>query len=221
MSQTEAKPTTSQIFRELRERICLLDIAPGARLTEEGLAREFGVSRTPIRQVLDRLEFERLIEQERGSGARVAVLDSKELRDVWAVRLKVAELVGDFIAVPAPPEVVARLRRIRAELDEVQRDRDIRRLGVLYNRFHEVFLGLMKNRTLQWMHDVLYHQTAREWLQLLPEMDLDAELDVMRDEIDGTIEAMSGSNGTRLSQLRAEYMHLLLTRFNDHLRGAN
>lgn len=221
MSQTEAKPTTSQIFRELRERICLLDIPPGARLTEEGLAREFGVSRTPIREVLDRLEFERLIEQERGSGARVAVLDSKELRDVWAVRLKVAELVGDFVAIPAPPEVVARLRRIRAELDEVQRDRDIRQLGVLYNRFHEVFLGLMNNRTLQWMHDVLYHQTAREWLQLLPEMDLDAELDVMRDEIDGTIEAIAGSNGTKLSQLRAEYMHLLLTRFNDHLRGTN
>ncbi len=219
MSGTTTKPTTEQIFRELRERICLLDIAPGARLTEEGLAREFGVSRTPIRQVLDRLEFERLIVQERGSGARVAVLDSKELRDVWAVRLKVAELVGDFVSLPAPPALVARLEDIRQELEEVANDRDLRRLGSLYNRFHGTFLELISNRTLRWMHDVLYHQTAREWLQFLPEMDLDAELDMMRDELDLTIDAMRGTDGERLAVLRADFMQGLLVRFNAHLRG--
>ncbi len=221
MTRTAAKPTTEEIFRELRERICLLDIEPGARLTEEGLATEFGVSRTPIRQVLDRLEFERLIEHQRGSGARVAVLDSKELRDVWAVRLKVAELVGDFITVPAPAHLVEQLRGIRRELDAVRTGRDVRRLGLLYNRFHDTFLELVSNRTLQWMHDVLYHQTAREWLQFLPEMDLDAEVDMMCQEIDHTVEAMTGTDGDRLAGLRAEHMRHLLTRFNDHLRGPN
>jgi DNA-binding GntR family transcriptional regulator len=221
VSTAAPKPTTDDIFRELRERICLLDIPPGARLTEEGLATEFGVSRTPIRQVLDRLEFERLVEHERGSGARVAVLDSKELRDVWAVRLKVAELVGDFVTVPAPLEIVQRIERIRSEVEEVRGTRDRRQLGLLYNRFHETFLTLISNRTLRWMHDLLYHQTAREWLQFLPEMDLDAELDMMREELDRTIEAMAGTDGDKLATIRAEYMRSLLTRFNDHLRGPN
>jgi DNA-binding GntR family transcriptional regulator len=219
VSRTASRLSTADIYRELREQICLLDIEPGSRLTEEGLAKIFGVSRTPIRQVLDRLEFERLVDQDRGSGARVAVLDSRELRDVWAVRLKVAELVGDFITVPARVHLVDQLRAIRDELDEVGADRDLRRLGQLYNRFHDTFLELLSNRTLKWMYDVLYHQTAREWLQFLPEMDLDAELEMMREELDRTIEAMQEPDGDRLAELRAKYMRLLLNRFNDHLRG--
>lgn len=218
---TATKPTTEQIFRELRERICLLDLAPGARLTEEALAREFGVSRTPIRQVLDRLEFEHLVDQHHGAGARVASLDSRDLRDVWAVRLRVADLVGEFVKLPASPQVIAELQRIRQDIEQIRRTRDIRELGRLYNRFHETFLRLVPNQTLRWMHDVLFHQTAREWLRFLPEMDLDAELDIMEDELDQTIAALTDGDGApeRLAKLRAEHMRELLARFNAHLRG--
>lgn len=219
MNSSASQPNADWIFEELRERICLLDIEPGARLTEEGLAREFGVSRTPIRQALDRLTFERLVEQQHGSGARVAVLDSKELRDVWAVRLKVAELASDFITFPAPATVLTRLKEIRADIDLIRRDRDLRRLGALYNRLHETLLELISNRTLRWINDVLYHQTAREWLQFLPEMDLDAELDMVQEEIDLMLEAMGQDDAKRLAEVRAHFMHDLLARFNDHLRG--
>ena len=218
---TATKPTTDEIYRELRERICLLDLAPGARLTEEALAREFGVSRTPIRQVLDRLEFERLVDQHHGSGARVASLDSRELRDVWAVRLRIADLVGEFVKLPAQPHVIADLRAIRDDLEQVRETRDIRELGRLYNRFHATFLQMIANQTLRWMHDVLFHQTAREWLRFLPEMDLDAELDIMADELDQTISALTDGDGDpdRLAKLRREHMSELLGRFNAHLRG--
>lgn len=218
---TLIKPTTDEIHRELRERICLLDLTPGARLTEEALAREFGVSRTPIRQVLDRLEFERLVDQHHGSGARVASLDSRELRDVWAVRLRVADLVGEFVKLPAPPQVLEDLRAIRDDVGGVRQSRDIRALGRLYNRFHATFLQMVANETLRWMHDVLFHQTAREWLRFLPEMDLDAELDIMEDELDQTLAALTDGQGDpeRLAKLRAEHMRELLARFNAHLRG--
>ncbi len=214
-----AKPTTNEIYRTLRERICLLDLEPGTRLTEETIAREFGVSRTPIRRVLDRLEFEQLVDQDRGAGARVTILDSKELRDVWAVRLKMAELVSAFVKLPAPPAVLDELRAIRDALEEVRTSRDIRRLGQLYARFHAAVLEVVSNRTLRWMQDVLFHQTSREWLQFLPEMDLDAELDIMAKELEETIDALGDADAERLAKLRAEHMHLLLTRFNDHLRG--
>src|SRR3546814_17250695 len=54
------------VHREIRERICLLGYPPGSRLSEDALALEFGVSRTPIRQVLHRLEFEGLVESRHG-----------------------------------------------------------------------------------------------------------------------------------------------------------
>jgi DNA-binding GntR family transcriptional regulator len=208
------RPSTADIYRALRERITLLELAPGTRLTEEALASHYGVSRTPIREVLDRLHHERLVQQRPGSGATVAVIDTKEIRDVWAVRLKMSELIGDFVALPAPPELVDELRSLRADLVSVGAPAD---LGRAYNRYHELVLEVFSSETLRWIHDVLYHQTARVWLQFLPEMDLGAETDVMAEEIDLTIEAMRGRSGAALAEVRATHMHKLLARFNDHV----
>ena len=217
MAEKIGRPSVDEIYRALRERICLLDLEPGARLREEALAGEFGVSRTPIRQVLDRLEFERLVVQQPGAGASVAPVDMKSIRDVWALRLKVAELVGDFVRLPAPPAIVEELTSVRDELDDIRRSRDVRALGALYNRYHAALLETFANETLRWIHDLLFHQTARVWMQFLPEMDLDAEIDIMAEEIDQTLDAMAGGSGPWLAEIRAKHMHMLLTRFNDHV----
>jgi DNA-binding GntR family transcriptional regulator len=211
------KPNAEQIYRDLRERICLLDFEPGAKLTEQSLAAEYGVSRTPIRQVLDRLEHERLVVQRPGAGASVAIIDSKEIRDVWAVRLKVAELIGDFVRVPAPPVVLERLADIGTDLEQVRTSRDVRALGQLYNRYHETVLMVVANETLRRIHDELFHQTARVWLQFLPEMDLDHEIDVMAEELADTADAMQERSGARLAEIRTKHMKMLLDRFNGHV----
>jgi DNA-binding GntR family transcriptional regulator len=212
-----ARTTTTEIYRSLRERICLLELEPGSRLTEQALAAEYGVSRTPIRQVLDRLEHERLVMQRPGSGTSVATIDTKEVRDVWAVRLKIAELIGDFVRLPAPTAVIEELGAIRRELVDVRRSGDLKELGCLYNRYHDAFLQVISNETLRRIHDQLYHQTSRVWLQFLPEMDLGAEIDVTAEEVEQTMEAMSGRSGAELARIRAMHMRLLLTRFNDHV----
>jgi DNA-binding GntR family transcriptional regulator len=211
------KPGIDDIHSYLRERIVLLDLPPGARLREERLADHFGVSRTPIRQVLHRLEFEGLVEQAPGAGARVSPLDPKMLRDVWAVRLKLAELVGDFVRLPASGEVVEQVEKISDELDTIKQSREIRALGELYNRYHAAMLSVVNNAALVRIHDLLYVQTARVWMQFLPEMDLDLEIDVMKEEVGQTLEALRGSSGQRLAEIRSEHMSRLLKRFNEHV----
>ncbi len=217
MTETATRMSVAEIYAEMRERICLLDYEPGVRLREEPLAEEFGVSRTPIRQVLGRLEHERLVESSPGSGATVAIIDSKEIRDVWAVRMKIADLVADFVRLPAPPAVVTELEAIRAELDGLRESRDVRALGALYNRYHDQVLSIYTSRTLRRIHDQLFHLTARVWLQFLPELDFDDEVDVMAREVDETIEAMQGRSGQDLADVRKTHMRMLLSRFNDHV----
>lgn len=209
-----ARPTKQDIHEFLREQILLLDLPSGSRLREEKLAEHFGVSRTPIRQVLDRLEFEGLVEQVPGAGARVSYLDTKALRDVWAVRLKVAEMVGDFVRLPAKPEVIERLKTIRTELSGISKSRDIRSLGALYNRYNQIMLDVVSNEALVRIHDLLYVQTARVWMQFLPELDLDVEIRVMREEVDETLKALRGDSGAALARVRVEHMERLLNRFN-------
>lgn len=195
----------------------MLDLPPGARLAEVHLAKQFGVSRTPVRQVLDRLEFEGLVEQGNGSGARVSALDFKSLRDIWAIRLRIAEIVGDFVRLPASTETIERVKSIRDDLEEVRTTRDIRSLGLLYNRFHEALLGIVANAALVRIHDLLYVQTARVWMQFLPEMDIDSEIDVMAEEIEAVLEVLATDKGAELARIRTEHMDRLLRRFNEHV----
>lgn len=217
MTDSDPRPAVADIYNELRQRICLLDLEPGARLREEPLAEEFGVSRTPVRAALARLEHERLVESTPGSGATVAIIDTKEIRDVWAVRMKIADLVADFVRLPAPPAAIEELRAIAAETENVRESRDIRALGALYNRYHDVVLSVYTSRTLRRIHDQLFHLTARVWLQFLPEMDLDHEIDVMVEEVVDTVDAMQGRSGQRLADVRKTHMRMLLSRFNDHV----
>lgn len=212
-----SKPSRHEIHAELRERIILLDLPPGARLGEEQLAEQFGVSRTPIRQVLDRLEFEGLVQQGDGRGARVSTLDAKELRDIWAMRLRIAEMVGDFIRIPSSEETLGRLEAMRHQLDVLKGGGNVRALGALYNRYHEVMLTLIGNAALARIQDQLYVQTARVWMQFLPEMDFDREIDVMAEELRETIAAVAEGSASEVAQVRAEHMRRLLDRFNQHV----
>ncbi|REK12512.1 MAG: GntR family transcriptional regulator [Actinobacteria bacterium] len=211
------RPNKNEIHAYLREQILLLDLPAGSRLREERLADHFGVSRHPIREVLDRLEFEGLVEQVPGAGARVSTLDTKALRDVWAVRLKIAEMVGDFVRLPVDKQLLERLQAIRSELSAVKKSRDIRALGALYNRYHSVMLEVVDNQALARIHDLLYVQTARVWMQFLPEMDFDTEIAVMREEVDDTIKALKGREGSELARIRVEHMRRLLQRFSDRV----
>ena len=217
LSTLNAKPNRSDIHAELREQILLLDLPPGSRLREERLAEHFGVSRTPIRQVLDRLEFEGLVEQGEGRGARVSSLDAKELRDIWAMRLRIAAMVGEFMRLPADQTILDRLDSIRSQLAEVRESRDLRALGALYNRYHETMLRLISNQALVRIHDLLYVQTARVWNQLLPEMDLDREIDVMAEEVGETMAALAEGSLAQVAEVRAEHMRRLLNRFNQQM----
>jgi DNA-binding GntR family transcriptional regulator len=211
------KPTRQEIHSYLREQILLLALPPGSRLREERLAAQFGVSRTPIRQVLDRLEFEGLVNQTEGQGASVSSLDPRELRDIWAMRIRMAEIFGDFMRIPKDQEIFDRLDSIRGELAEVKESRDVGVLGALYNRYHEAMLTLVGNKAFVRIHDLLYVQTARVWMQFLPEMDLDREIDVMAEEVGETLAALAEGSIEHVAQIRVEHMRRLLERFNQQM----
>lgn len=144
-------------------------------------------------------------------------LDPKELRDIWAMRLRIAEMVGDFLRMPKDESVLNSLEEVRGGLAEVKESRDLRQLGALYNRFHEAMLALVGNQALVRIHDLLYVQTARVWMQFLPEMDLDREVDVMAEEVGETMAALAEGTLQDLAAVRSEHMRRLLNRFNQHV----
>jgi DNA-binding GntR family transcriptional regulator len=83
----EARQAIPHLHAYLRE--CILDgtLTPGTKLSQVSLARQLGVSRTPLREVLRMLQEEGLVEIEPNQRTRVSGLDPQELDDVYASRI--------------------------------------------------------------------------------------------------------------------------------------
>lgn len=202
------------VYRNLRQRIIHLDLPPGTRLREQALAAEFGVSRTPIRRVLDRLAFEGLVTLYAGSGAVVSTVDLQQLREVWALRLKIAGLVGHFVRLPASDEILRRLDHCLERLEVIDSTDE---LAHFYDDFHQIMIDVMSNGPLRAIYDQLYAQTARVFVQLLPSLDLETEVETIRDEVVRSREACTHSSGHRLAEVRAKHMQMLLDRVNQSM----
>ncbi len=94
------------------------DYRPGDRLVESELAERFGVSRTPIREALQRLETQSVVARD-GRSLIVASLDHDQLGELYVVRAELEGLAARLAAQHAAPEEIAVLREM------VRRDHDI------------------------------------------------------------------------------------------------
>lgn len=113
----------------------------GTRITEQELARDVGVSRTPIREALRRLHAEGLVHFEPNHGAVVAPFESEDAEDMWELRAALEPISARRAAARATPEVIAELRLL-AEQQMVESDRRRRgyivRIGEINDRFHRL-----------------------------------------------------------------------------------
>jgi DNA-binding GntR family transcriptional regulator len=115
------KPLREDIHTLLRERIVKGDIPPGSRLQDVQLAAELGVSRTPVREALLRLEGEGLVESDPNRGFFVAPLSRKEVLEIYPMVWALECLALDSCGLPTPSQIQA-LRQINAEMAAVPAD---------------------------------------------------------------------------------------------------
>lgn len=92
VNMNEYLPLRDVVFNTLRQAILKGELEPGERLMEIQLADRLGVSRTPIREAIRKLELEGLVLMIPRKGAEVAKISEKNLRDVLEVRRSLEEL---------------------------------------------------------------------------------------------------------------------------------
>ena len=141
-------------YERLKRRILEGVLRPGARLSEPALAQALGVSRTPVREALQRLSQEGLVELRPGRGARVRVLSPREVEEVYEVR---ALIEGEAAARAAGRCDEAGLHRLEAALDALETaDPDDYAAQIAADeRFHALLVAASGNRVLeQVFHDL-------------------------------------------------------------------
>ena len=124
-----------QVFEHLETDILSGKYSRGEILTEGKLSSELGVSRTPIREALRRLEQEHLIE-ESGKGSVVIGVTEKDLEDIYLIRGRLEGLVASMAARNRTEEQLEALREA-LELQEFYVDKkDADRIKKMDNKFH-------------------------------------------------------------------------------------
>ena len=100
-----------QIFEKLERDILVGDFPKGEILTETKLSEILGVSRTPIREALRRLEQERIIEMTT-KGAKVLGISYEDISEIYEIRLRIEGYASSRCALYATEEQLAELREI-------------------------------------------------------------------------------------------------------------
>ncbi|NQV47059.1 MAG: GntR family transcriptional regulator [Rhodospirillaceae bacterium] len=165
INPTPERLPADAIFQILRDRICLLDYPPGTVLRETELAKAFGVSRTPIRAVLQRLAHGGLIESRDGVGTIVTDLTFDEIRDIYRLRLKIAELIGQMSPRPLTEADGDAAENLRQRAEALLETFDITEYWQINHDLHLLISGVIGNAALGQIWDHLYFQAARMWYQ--------------------------------------------------------
>jgi DNA-binding GntR family transcriptional regulator len=133
------------IVARLEEDIIFGRLAPGARLTEDALMARFGASRHFIRQALVEMERRGVVGRERNVGATVRSYSAEEVRQIYQVREMLTRQAMLMIALPAEPELIARLEALQdAYRDKVEK-RDLRGIHEANDAFHVALFAACGN----------------------------------------------------------------------------
>lgn len=131
------KPLRSDVHRELLDLILSGDLSPGQRISDTELATRIGVSRTPVRESLLRLEREGLIIASQHQGFTVKPLSASEIRDVYPM-VGMLECFGLKSIPPLSARKIEHLNRISAAMEE-EASKPLRRIR-LDDEWHHVLL---------------------------------------------------------------------------------
>ncbi|MDU8911955.1 GntR family transcriptional regulator [Aestuariicoccus sp. MJ-SS9] len=153
----QIKPAQKDAYSLILEAIDVGVFRPGDRLVESDLAERFGVSRTPIREALQRLETQSLLARD-GRSLIVASLDHNQMAELYVVRTELEGLAARLAARHATEEEIEVLR------DMVTEDRallnDPSALARANRRFHKMIHLASHNRYLVQQLDLVHRSMA-------------------------------------------------------------
>lgn len=155
------KPLREIIFDSLKEAIIVGELKPGERLMEVQLAEKMGVSRTPIREAIRKLELEGLICMIPRKGAQVADLSTKDIIDVLEIRAVLDSLAASLAAERITKEELKNLKNVYNQFVTCVEKENINGSVKKDVDFHDIIYQASRNEKLIQMVNNLREQVQR------------------------------------------------------------
>lgn len=185
------KPLREVIFNTLREAIIVGELKPGERLMEVQLAEKMGVSRTPVREAIRKLELEGLVNMLPRKGAHVADLSVKDIMDVLEVRASLDALASSLAAVRITDDELKELKHVQEQLANYVEKENLQGSIKKDVEFHDIIYRASRNDKLIQIANNLREQVQR--FRVIYLKDYNSGKDIIKEHLD-IFEAIKGRN---------------------------
>lgn len=154
-------PLRDVVVKTLRQQILTGKLKPGERLLEIHLAEELGVSRTPIREAIRKLELEGLVTMIPRRGAEVAQISEKGMSDVLEVRKALDSLAGELACARITEGEKEQLREACQDFEKAVATKDKAKIAKADVAFHNIITEATRNIRLAQLLNNLSEQMYR------------------------------------------------------------
>ena len=162
------------------------------------LANKLGVSRTPIREALRKLELEGLVNMVPRKGAEVADITEKSLRDVLEVRKALEELSVQLACEKITEEEIEELKRVAERFKDTLNDQDVTKIAEADVAFHDVIYTATDNQKLILLLNNLREQMYRYREEYLKKEEAYPQLIAEHEELIDNISKRNKEEATRI-----------------------
>lgn len=170
MEMDEYLPLRDVVFNTLRRAILKGELKQGERLMEIALADKLGVSRTPIREAIRKLELEGLVVMAPRKGAKVASITERDLNDVLEVRKGMEVLAISLACKRITGEELEKLEIIERDFQRLIESGNLTELAEMDVKFHDTIYQATNNQRLVQLLNNLREQMYRYRMEYLKDI---------------------------------------------------
>ena len=186
-----------------------MQYAPGEILNETTLADEFGTSRGPLRDVLKRLEWKKLVMTMPRLGTQVTEIDFQKIIQVFQIRFDIEALGARLACENASQEYLDQIENLIDRLNSIPReDKTItgNKFIEIDFSFREILYAAAQNPILKEISDFLYHLTLRVHLLAFNKGDFNRLAPLFLNEMKEIQESFANGDVEKAGQIRRHYL---------------
>jgi len=197
------KPLREIVFNTMRHAIIEGDFKPGQRLMEVQLAEQMGVSRTPVREAIRKLELEGLVIMVPRKGAYVAGLSSEDIKDVVEIRAILEGFAAKQASYNYTPQDIKQLEAVFKNFEQAVLENSIVDLINYDTEFHEVIYKIANNTKLIQISNALREQVQRYRVAYFTQTH---RTDILLKEHRSMLDAIINKDGNRAREIAEQHV---------------
>ncbi len=215
VTMDEYLPLRDVVFKTLRQAILRGELKPGERLMEIKLANKLGVSRTPIREAIRKLELEGLVLMIPRRGAEVAEITEKSLRDVLEVRKSLEELAVQLACDRMTKEGLEELKHAAKDFEASLDSEDVTKIAEVDVVYHDIIYQSTDNQKLIQLLNNFREQMYRYRVEYLKRKECYPQL---LEEHEAIIQAIAKGSKATASEIMGQHIENQAVAVTDLLR---